>query len=431
MARIIAGIGASHTPTIGFAKDTKSPEDPGWGDVFRAFRPVQDWLERRRPDALLMIYNDHITSFFVDHYSPFVLGVDDRYVTADEGGGPREYPPVPGHPGLSRHIGQSLFADEFDISFFQKKPIDHGLFSPLSMMTDRGKAWNGAVIPLQVGVLQFPIPTARRCWHLGQALRRAIESYPEDLSVAIVATGGLSHQVHGERCGFNNPDWDHEFLDRIENDPESLTRITHAEYARRGGMESAEIIMWLIMRGALPGRIERVHRDYCLPSMTAIATVIYENLEPPDAAAARAQRQRIAEQLESIGTIEGTHPFTLEVSHRAYRLNDFLRRLTDPRHRRRFLEDNRALYDEFGLTDEERKLLDARDWIGLIHYGVIFFCLEKMAAVIGSSNPAVYAQMRGETLEQFQKSRNVSMQYSVAGGDAAKDLAQRDRSRQH
>jgi len=425
MARIIAGIGASHTPTIGFAKDTKTENDPGWGDVFRVFRPVQAWLENKRPDVLLLIYNDHITSFFVDHYSPFVLGVDARYQTADEGGGARDYPPVNGQVGLSRHIGQSLFADEFDISFFQKKPIDHGLFSPLSMMTDRGKAWNGAVIPLQVGVLQFPIPTARRCWRLGQALRRAIESYPEDLSVAIVATGGLSHQVHGERCGFNNPEWDHQFLDLLEKDPEALTRITHAEYARRGGMESAEIIMWLIMRGALPAQIEVVHRDYCLPSMTAIATVIYESHAMPDAAAAESQRKLIAEQLDGMGLIEGTHPFTLEVSHRAYRLNDFLRRLTDPRHRQRFLEHTLELYDEFGLTDEERKLLDERNWIGLIHYGAIFFGLEKMAAVIGSSNPAVYAQMRGETMEEFQKSRRVSMQYSVAGGDAAKQLADR------
>ena len=424
MARIIAGIGASHTPTIGFAKDTKTENDPGWGEVFRAFRPVQDWLERRRPDVLLLIYNDHITSFFVDHYSPFVLGVDDRYQTADEGGGAREYPPVKGQPGLSRHIGQSLFADEFDISFFQKKPIDHGLFSPLSMMTDRGKAWNGAVVPLQVGVLQFPIPTARRCWRLGQALRRAIESYPEDLSVAIVATGGLSHQVHGERCGFNNPEWDSEFLDLLEMDPEALTRITHAEYAKRGGMESAEIIMWLIMRGALPAQIKVVHRDYCLPSMTAIATVIYESEVLPDAAAAESQRERIAEQTKGIESIEGTHPFTLEVSHRAYRVNDFLRRLTIPAHRKRFLQDTQALYDEFGLTEQERRLLDERDWIGLIHYGAIFFGLEKMAAVIGSSNPEVYAQMRGETLEEFQKSRKVSMQYSVAGGEAAKKLAE-------
>jgi gallate dioxygenase len=429
MARIIAGIGASHTPTIGFAKDTKSENDAAWAGVFRVFRPLRTWLEERQPDVLFVIYNDHITSFFFEHYSPFVLGVDDRYVTADEGGGPRDYPVIAGHPGLARHIGSSLFADEFDISFFQKKPIDHGLFSPLSMMTDRGKSWSGAVIPLQVGVLQFPIPTARRCWRLGQALRRAIESYPEDLTVAIVATGGLSHQVHGERAGFNNTEWDMQFLDLLEKDPEALTKITHAEYAERGGLESAEIIMWLIMRGALPEKINCVHRDYCLPSMTAIATVIYENPAEPADTEAEEQRQRIGRQLAGIEKVPGTHPFTLATSHRAYRLNDFLHRLVEPAHRERFLHDTAKLYDEFGITVEERKLVDARDWIGLIHYGVIFFCLEKMAAVIGSSNPEVYAQMRGETLAEFQKTRNVSMQYSVAGGAAAQKLADKSEAK--
>jgi gallate dioxygenase len=423
MARIIAGIAASHTPTIGFAKDTKTEDDPDWADVFKVFKPVQDWLTEKKPDVLFLIYNDHITSFFIDHYSPFVLGVDDRYVTADEGGGPREYPPVTGHVGLARHIGSSLFADEFDISFFQKKPIDHGLFSPLSMMTDRGKTWRGSVIPFQVGVLQFPIPTARRCYRLGKALRKAIESYPEDLSVAIVATGGLSHQVHGERCGFNNTEWDLEFLDLLEKNPEALTEVTHAEYAERGGLEGAEVIMWLIMRGAMSNKIRCVHRDYCLPSMTAIATIIYENDTEEDAAEKQEQLDLIGHQLQGVEKLEGTHPFTLEVSHRAYRLNDFLHRLVDPEHRERFLNDTQNLYREFDLSQEECGLLDERDWIGLIHYGVIFFCLEKMAAVIGQSNPDVYAQMRGETMEEFQKSRNVSMQYSVAGGEEAQKLA--------
>ncbi|MDX1484386.1 MAG: gallate dioxygenase [Alphaproteobacteria bacterium] len=415
MAKIIAGIGASHSPTIGFAKDNKSADDPAWAEVFKVFEPVKIWLEENDPDVLFLIYNDHVTSFFLDHYSPFALGVDDEYRTADEGGGPREYPPVKGHLGLARHIGQSLFADEFDISFFQKRPIDHGLFSPLSMMTDRGKAWNNAIVPFQVGVLQFPIPTARRCYRLGQALGRAIASYPEDLSVAIAATGGLSHQVHGERCGFNDLDWDAEFLDLLENDPEALTGITHAEYARRGGLEGAEVITWLIMRGALSGQVRRVHRDMTLPSMTTIASVIYENLAQPDAEAVEAQRELIGRQLAGIEAIEGTYPFTLERGHKAYRLNDFLHRLVEPEHRRRFLEDRKALYDAFGLSAEERRLIDARDFIGLIHYGVIFFCIEKMAAVLGMSNPDIYAQMRGESLEEFQKSRNVNMQYSVAG----------------
>jgi gallate dioxygenase len=423
MARIVAGIAASHSPTIGFAKDTQSADNPAWADVFRVFEPVQAWLQEKQPDVMLLIYNDHITSFFFDHYSPFVLGVDDYYTTADEGGGPRDYPPVAGHPGLSQYIGHSLYADEFDISFFQKRPIDHGLFSPLSMMTDRGKAWSGSVIPLQVGVLQLPVPTARRCYRLGGALKRAIESYPEDMTVAIVATGGLSHQVHGERTGFNNLDWDEEFVDRLEKDPESLTDLTVVDFAERGGMEGAEVIMWLIMRGALPGKIDCVHRAMCLPSATTICTAIFETDGSVDEKAAEKQRRLVGRQLAGAGKLEGTHPFTIEVSQRAYRINDFLHRLTEPEHRRRFLEDTEALYDQYELTREERDLLDKRDWIGLIHYGAIFFGLEKMAAVIGISNPEVYAQMRGETLEEYLSTRNVQIQYSVAGNEEARKLA--------
>ncbi|WP_193161237.1 gallate dioxygenase [Microbulbifer hainanensis] len=417
MARIIGGIAASHSPTIGFAKDTKTAEDPAWSEVFKLFDPVQIWLAEKQPDVLFFIYNDHITSFFFDHYSPFALGVDSQYATADEGGGPRDYPAVSGHAELSRHIGQSLFADEFDISFFQKKPIDHGMFSPLSMMTDRGKVWAKAIVPLQVGVLQFPIPTAKRCFKLGKALRKAIESYPEDLTVTLVATGGLSHQVHGERCGFNNTEWDEHFLDLLERDPETLTEYTHADFARLGGLEGAEVIMWLIMRGALSSQIKCVHRGSYLPSMTNIATVIYENLGNSEASHLAAHRNLIQHQLAGIEELQGTHPFTLERAHKAFHLNDFLHRLVLPKHRQRFIDSPAELYDEFHLSTEERRLLDSRDWIGLIHYGVIFFVLEKMAAVIGLSNLDVYAQMAGLTLEEFQATRNVSIQYSVAGGD--------------
>jgi gallate dioxygenase len=420
MARIIGGIGASHTPTIGFAKDRKSAEDPAWTGVFNLFAPLQEWLQRRNPNVLLYIYNDHVTSFFFDHYSPFVLGVDDRYVTADEGGGAREHPAVSGDVKLARHIASSLFADEFDISTFQHRSMDHGLFSPYSMMTDRGKAWNGSIVPLQVGVLQFPIPTARRCYKLGKALRKAIESYPDDIDVAIVATGGLSHQVHGERAGFNNVEWDERFLDLLEHDPASLAEMTHAEYAELGGLEGAEVIMWLIMRGALSPQVTCVHRGAHLPSMTNIATVIYEDDTDIDLDEVEKHRRQMDCQLDGIENIDGTHPFTLEVSHRAYRLNDFLHRMTIPEHRLRFVNSPQELYDEFSLNKKERELLDSRNWIGLIHYGAIFFGLEKLAAVLGMSNGDVYAQMRGESVADFQKSRNIQMNYSVAGNTGKK-----------
>ena len=207
MATIIGAIASSHTPTIGFAMDANKQQDAVWAPIFAAFEPVKAWLADKQPDVLLMVYNDHVTSFFFDHYSAFALGIGDEWRPADEGGGARDLPAVGGHAALARHIGQSLVADEFDMSFFQGKPLDHGCFSPLSIMWPQKAegGWPGTIVPLQCGVLQFPVPSARRCFKLGQALRRAIESYPDDdLKVAIVATGGLSHQVHGERCGFNN-----------------------------------------------------------------------------------------------------------------------------------------------------------------------------------------------------------------------------------
>jgi gallate dioxygenase len=407
MARIIGAIATSHTPTIGFAKDRRLENDPIWKPIFDAYAPIRAWLAEKRADVLLTIYNDHVTSFFFDHYSPFALGVDDVYPPADEGGGVRNVPPLSGAPELARSIATSLFAEEFDISFFRGKPIDHGCFSPLSMLADPDGTWPWKVLPLQVGVLQFPIPTARRCYRLGGALGRAIRAYPSDLNVVMVATGGLSHQVHGERCGFNNPEWDHEFLDLLETDPEALTKLTHAEYAERGGFEGAEVIMWLIMRGAMTERMRRLHRTYYLPSMTAIATAIYENDgEYPPATPFR-------DQLEGAERLAGTYPYTLERSAKAYRLNRFLHDLITPEHREAFRRDADALMTARGLTAEEADLVRRLDWRGLIHFGVIFFVLEKLAAVVGVSNLHVYAAMRGQTLEEFQATRNAKIEYGV------------------
>ncbi len=420
MARIVGAIASSHTPTIGFAYDKKKQDDPVWAPIFEAYKPIQAWLEANKPDVLFFIYNDHVTSFFFDHYSAFALGIGTSYAVADEGGGARSLPPVSGHPALSAHIGAALMADEFDMSFFQQRALDHGCFSPLSMMLPHEPAWPAAIVPLQVGVLQFPIPTARRCYRLGQSLRRAIESYPEDIKVAIVATGGLSHQVHGERAGFNNPEWDAEFMDLFEEHPEQLLEMTHAELATRGGFEGAEVIMWLIMRGAMTARIKRLHRTYYLPSMTGIATAIYEDVDAvrdPDAIART--RAATTRQLAGAEKLAGTYPFDFKRSVKAYRLNDFLHHMIEPAHRARFLADPEASFEAAGLTEEERDLVRRRDWRGMIHYGVIFFMLEKLGAVVGVSNLHIYAAMRGQSLEEFQKTRNApGALYSVAGRDA-------------
>ncbi|ENA29793.1 MULTISPECIES: gallate dioxygenase [Pseudomonas] len=416
MARIIGGLAVSHTPTIGFAVDHNKQEEAAWAPIFKSFEPMKEWLKDKQPDVLFYIFNDHITSFFFDHYSAFALGVDDHYGVADEGGGVRGLPAIGGHAALARHIGASLMADEFDMSFFRDKPIDHGLFSPMSALLPFEPEWPVDVVPLQVGVLQFPIPSAKRCYNLGQALRRAIESYPEDLKVVIAATGGVSHQVHGERCGFNNPEWDAQFVDLFVNDPARLTEMTIAEYATLGGLEGSEVITWLIMRGALSSNVKLIHQDYYLPSMTGIATLLLENQArtlPIDVQARH--REHMNHQLAGVEKLEGTYPFTLERSAKGYRLNKFLHGMITPTWRERFLEESEAMFEEADLTDEERDLIRRRDWRGLIHYGVIFFLLEKLGAVVGVSNLHIYSAMRGQSLEEFQKTRNQQVLYSVAG----------------
>jgi gallate dioxygenase len=240
--------------------------------------------------------------------------------------------------------------------------------------------------------------------------------------VAIVGTGGLSHQVHGERAGFNNTPWDMEFLDLLEREPVRLTEITIAEFAARGGFEGAEVIMWLIMRGALTEKIQKVHQSYYLPSMTPIATVIYENT--PDDAAIESDvqyRQRIGQQWAGIERLPGTYPFTLSRSVKAYRLNYFLHSLIQPEKRQQFVDDPEPLFEEMRLTGEERDMLRRLDWRALIHYGAIFFLLEKLGAVVGTTNLHIYAAMRGESLEDFQKTRNAQVLYSVAGQDEGKE----------
>jgi gallate dioxygenase len=317
---------------------------------------------------------------------------------------------------LAQHIANGLVADEFDLSFFQAKGLDHGVFSPLSIMLPYKNGWPVSLVPLQIGVLEFPIPTARRCFKLGRSLRKAILSYPENIKVAIVGSGGLSHQVSGERAGFNNTEWDMEFLELLENDPEKLTELSVSDYAVRGGLEGAEVVMWLIMRGALTPRVKKVHQSYCLPSMTATATVIYEDLpgqeegESPAEHLARSERE-----FGGVATLEGSYPFNFERSSRAYRLNKYLHGIIQPELRGRFLYDREGSYDRGHLTEEEKNMLRNLDWRALMQYGVIFFILEKLGAAVGVSNQDIYAAMRGETLEEFLATRPNPVTYNVAG----------------
>ncbi len=275
MARIVGGVGVSHAPSIAHSFDKGLQKDPLWAPLYDGFEPAKAWLDQLKPDLMVAIYNDHMNHFFFDAYPTFALGVGDTHPQADEGWGKRNLPDLPGHAEFSWHLAQSLIEDEFDPTVCQEMTVDHGILSILPLLTDN--RWPAPLVPLAANVIQHPLPTPRRLFRLGQAIRNAIESYPKDLRVLVLSTGGMSHQLHGPRFGFMNPDWDNEFLDLLESDPEALARLRHHDYMERGGAESVEMIMWLAMRSALGPTVRRIHRHYYAPLLTGYGLVIFES----------------------------------------------------------------------------------------------------------------------------------------------------------
>ena len=277
MGRIVAGIGTSHVPSIGGAYDRGKTATPAWKPLFDAYVPVRAWLDEVKPDVCIMVYNDHGADFFFDKYPTFAVGCADSYPIADEGFGVRPLPPIRGDLAFSQHLCTSLVYDEFDITVCQEMAVEHGFLVPMHLCFDpQGDGWPVASIPVEVNVLQHPLPTARRCYRLGQAIRRAVESYDKDIKVAIIGTGGMSHQLTGPNFGAMNDQEDQDFLDRIENDPESLTGLTHQVMMEKYGVEGIELIMWLVMRGAMSKGAKRVHRNYYAPMTTGMGLITLE-----------------------------------------------------------------------------------------------------------------------------------------------------------
>ncbi|KQV48826.1 protocatechuate 3,4-dioxygenase [Pelomonas sp. Root1217] len=287
MARITASVYTSHVPAIGAALDLGKTTEPYWQPVFAGYDFSKHWFKQQRPDVVFLVYNDHATAFSLDMIPTFAIGTAARFEPADEGWGPRPVPPVIGHPELAAHIAHSVIQDDFDLTIVNKMDVDHGLTVPLSLMCGQPDpvqgAWPCPVIPFAVNVVQYPVPSGRRCFMLGQAIRRAVESYGPDLNVQIWGTGGMSHQLQGARAGLINREWDQRFLDRLIAEPDALSRVPHDEYVREAGSEGIELVMWLIARGAMAdvngGAAPRVaHRFYHVPaSNTAVGHLILEN----------------------------------------------------------------------------------------------------------------------------------------------------------
>lgn len=280
MARIVAGVSTSHVPAIGAALDNGKSGDDYWKPVFAGYEFTKQWIAREKPDVIILVYNDHATAFSLELIPTFAIGCAETFAPADEGWGPRPVPVVQGDPEFAWHLAEKLIQDDFDMTIVNRMDVDHGLTVPLSLMYGRPEAWPCKVIPLAVNVVQYPPPSGKRCFALGQAIRRAVESYPADLKVMVFGTGGMSHQLQGPRAGLINKAFDNAFLDKLIADPEAQAAVSHLDYVREAGSEGIELVMWLIMRGALSKAVRVAHRFHHVPaSNTAVGHLVLEDTE--------------------------------------------------------------------------------------------------------------------------------------------------------
>jgi len=276
MAEVIAGIGVSHIPALGVAM-----EGDGSGPaaaVFEKFAPVREWVRGLELDTVIVVYNDHASAFSLELLPTFAIGAAESYAPADEGYGARNVPVARGDGDLSWHLIDSVIPAGFDLAVAQKLDVDHGLTVPLTVLFGTPDEWPVKVVPIEVNVVQQPTPSAQRCFDLGRAIGRAVASFPGDARVGIVGTGGMSHQLQGKRAGHINTEFDLAFLADIVDKPQRLTEYSNRDLIREAGSEGAELVMWLVMRGALGDDVTGVHTGYHVPvSNTAAGLVAIDN----------------------------------------------------------------------------------------------------------------------------------------------------------
>lgn len=280
MAKVTAGLTTSHVPLLGRIIDTEQTKTADWAPVFSGYDFTQKWLAEEKPDVIVLVYNDHASAFDMRIIPTFAIGCGDEFKPADEGFGARPVPNVIGAPDLAWHIAESVILQGFDLTIINEMEVDHGLTVPLSLGFGQPESWPCKVIPIPVNTVVYPAPTGERCLALGRAIKNAVESFEEDLNVQVWGTGGMSHQLLGERAGLINRDWDNAFMDRLLDDYEALAKIPQTEYIRETGTEGAETVMWLVMRGALGEKATELHRHYHVPvSNTALGHLVYRSDE--------------------------------------------------------------------------------------------------------------------------------------------------------
>jgi protocatechuate 4,5-dioxygenase, beta chain len=278
MANIIGAITTSHVPGIGRAIAQNLQNEPYWKPFFDGFKSIHQWLGEKKPDVAVVFYNDHGLNFFLDKMPTFSVGAAPEYLNADEGWGIPTLPPFKGDPNLSWKLINGLIDREFDITTCQEMLVDHAFTLPLKLLWPSEEKCPVITIPVCINTVQFPLPSAKRCLDLGRAIGELVRSWDDDLNVVMVGTGGLSHQLDGERAGFINKEFDSQFMHSLIANPRWATQYTIEELVELTGTQGVELVMWLAARGALPGHVKQVSATYHVPiSNTAAGIMLMEN----------------------------------------------------------------------------------------------------------------------------------------------------------
>ncbi len=264
MAKIVGSLSCSHVPAIGRAIAKNLQQEPYWKAFFDGWPPVHRFLAEQKPDVAVVFYNDHGLNFFLDKMPTFAVGAAPQYVNADEGWGIPQVPPLRGDLDLSWHLIEALVAEEFDVVSCQEMRVDHAVTNPLQLMYP-DQAWGLRIVPVCINTVQFPLPSAKRCWKLGEAVGRAVRAWDSDAKVMFLGSGGLSHQLDGQRAGFINKDFDLAFMESLVHDPAWATQFSSHELVEKAGTQGVELIMWLAARAALGEGAKRVHQSYHIP----------------------------------------------------------------------------------------------------------------------------------------------------------------------
>ncbi len=276
MARIIGAVTTSHVPAIGGAIARGAQQDPYWKPFFDGFIPVRQWLAEARPDVVVVVYNDHGLNFFLDKMPTFAVGAAPEYRNADEGWGIPTLPPFTGDPALSWHLIEQLVAEDFDLTTCQEMAVDHAFTLPMALLWP-DQRWPVRVVPVCINTVQAPLPSAARCYRLGEAIGRAVAAWPGDERVLVLGTGGLSHQLDGERAGFINKAFDLQFMDSLTRDPRWATQFSTHQLVAQAGTQGVELLMWLTARAALGAKARALHSNYHIPiSNTASGLMLLE-----------------------------------------------------------------------------------------------------------------------------------------------------------